>query len=71
MQGVGFRFAARTQARCLGLGGWVRNTADRADEFIAWCRSGPPGARVSEVQIEWCEDQARIALDETDFEITL
>ncbi len=49
----------------------MRNTADRADEFIAWCRSGPPGARVSEVQIEWCEDQARIALDETDFEITL
>lgn len=61
VQGVGFRFATVRVAERLGLRGWVRNTADGRVEIVAegdpesvrqlasWCRSGPPGARVTEV----------------------
>lgn len=63
VQGVGYRWSARWKARELGLAGWVRNRpgagvelvaegpADVLDALIAWCRSGPPLARVREVQI--------------------
>ena len=52
VQGVGFRYAARNQARILQLKGWIENlkdgsvrTAIQGDEvacgtFIQWCRSG-------------------------------
>jgi acylphosphatase len=61
VQGVGYRFSAVDEARRLGLRGWVRNTPDGAVELVAegseanlrrlatWCRSGPPGARVTGV----------------------
>ncbi|HZS94395.1 MAG TPA: acylphosphatase [Chloroflexota bacterium] len=64
VQGVGFRFSARNRAVALGLSGWVRNDADgsveteiegssdRVREFIAWARSGPPGALVDDVVTE-------------------
>ena len=64
VQGVGFRYAARQQAGRLGLGGWVRNLGDGTVEAVfegpaadvaqavAWCRYGPPGARVSAVKRE-------------------
>ena len=53
VQGVGFRYAARNQARSLGLKGWVENQADGSvltvvqgapDAcmlYIQWCRTGP------------------------------
>jgi acylphosphatase len=62
VQGVGFRYAAVTQARRLGLAGWARNQPDGSveivaegapgatGELIAWCRRGPPAARVASVQ---------------------
>lgn len=62
VQGVGFRYAAVTEARRLGLAGWARNAADGSVEIlaegnanavhdlIAWCREGPPAARVAGVQ---------------------
>jgi acylphosphatase len=62
VQGVGFRYAAVTEARRLGLVGWARNTpegdvelvADGARDvvqaFIDWCQHGPPSARVAAVQ---------------------
>jgi acylphosphatase len=61
---VGFRYATCRQAGLLGLGGWVRNLSDgtveavfegpaaEVTQAVAWCRHGPPGARVSAVQRE-------------------
>lgn len=63
VQGVYFRGSAREQAAGLGLVGWARNLPDgrveilaegeagRIAEFLAWCRSGPPMARVDECRI--------------------
>ena len=67
VQGVYFRADAQARARSLGLAGWVRNVPDgtleavfegedeRVESIIAWCRRGPSGARVDDVQIEWEE----------------
>jgi acylphosphatase len=61
VQGVGFRYAAVSEARRLGLTGWARNQPDGSveivadgpaetiDAFLAWCRTGPSMARVREV----------------------
>ncbi|HEX8170588.1 MAG TPA: acylphosphatase, partial [Thermoanaerobaculia bacterium] len=58
VQGVGFRWSARTEARRLGLVGRVRNLPDGAVEaeaqgddaaveaFAAWLARGPRWARV-------------------------
>lgn len=70
VQGVGYRYSACAQARALGLSGWVRNCQDGRVEavfegeknalegMLAWCREGPRGARVSEVETEWEEGPA-------------
>jgi acylphosphatase len=62
VQGVGFRWWARTTAAALGLRGTVRNLADgtvevsvagppnRVDEFLHALRSGPPQARVDAIR---------------------
>jgi acylphosphatase len=62
VQGVGFRYATVDQARRLGLDGWARNLPDGAVEvvaagdaeaverLVAWCRQGPPSARVATVE---------------------
>ena len=62
VQGVGFRYSLRAEARRLGAGGWVRNRRDGSVEaiiegspqaqaaLVAWARRGPPGARVDAVQ---------------------
>jgi acylphosphatase len=64
VQGVSYRAATRTEARRLGLVGWVRNRSDGsveleaegADDVIAallrWCHQGPPAARVGGVAVE-------------------
>lgn len=58
VQGVGFRYAARQEARRLGLYGWVRNDTAGSVEVLAegpqgalrafetWLRRGPPGSVV-------------------------
>ena len=73
VQGVFYRASAHQQARDLGLHGWVRNTSDGAVEavaegprpqveaFVAWCRQGPAGARVDDVQAQWMEAKAEFA----------
>jgi acylphosphatase len=68
VQGVGYRFSTEREAKRLGLTGWVRNerngsvaleaqgAADKVEALIAWCRRGPPGARVSGVDVEELSD---------------
>jgi len=63
VQGVAFRAYTRSQATALGVKGWVRNLPDgtveallegekkKVEEMIAWCRQGPSGARVLQVDI--------------------
>ena len=65
VQGVNYRWSALTEARRLGLTGWVRNLAtdeveavaegpkETLEEFIRWCHTGPRLARVSAVKAEW------------------
>lgn len=79
VQGVFFRAATQSQARQLGLGGWVRNTADGAVEFALsgdkralesmcdWLAKGPPQARVDQLQIDPCSIEE--AGDSAKFEI--
>ncbi|MET1002244.1 MAG: acylphosphatase [Acidimicrobiia bacterium] len=64
VQGVWFRESCREQARANGVAGFVRNRADGAVEaefegpdaavarMVAWCREGPPRARVDRVAVE-------------------
>ncbi|HEY8590771.1 MAG TPA: acylphosphatase [Naasia sp.] len=64
VQGVGFRWSARTEAQRLGVAGWVRNLPDgtveahlegadaAVDAMIEWLHTGPPGARVESVEVQ-------------------
>lgn len=63
VQGVFYRAGAAEKAEALNLNGWVKNTEDGAveatvngsedavDQFIAWCRTGPPRANVENVVV--------------------
>ncbi|MGH9032569.1 MAG: acylphosphatase [Acidimicrobiia bacterium] len=63
VQGVWFRESARDQATAVGVEGWVRNLGDgrvelvlegpeaAVDRMVAWCRAGPPRARVDGVEV--------------------
>ena len=65
VQGVGFRYAARSRAASLGVAGWVGNEwdgtvravfegrRDAVESMVEWCRRGPSGARVDDVQTAW------------------
>jgi acylphosphatase len=69
VQGVFFRADARERARSLGLSGWIRNNLDgtveavfegndeRVDSIVGWCRRGPAGAVVEDVDVSWEEPQ--------------
>jgi acylphosphatase len=62
VQGVFFRYEARERARATGLVGWVRNLPDgrveavfegppdAVDAVVFWCREGPSGAKVTDVE---------------------
>jgi acylphosphatase len=64
VQGVGFRYATIGRARSRDVAGWVRNNPDgtvgavfegepeAVEAVVAWCRRGPPGARVDDVRVE-------------------
>ena len=65
VQGVWYRGSMQEEAERAGLAGWVRNRPDGTVEaeiegeredveaLIAWTRRGPPGARVSDVVVDW------------------
>ncbi|HYZ11453.1 MAG TPA: acylphosphatase [Actinomycetota bacterium] len=62
VQGVFFRYETRERARARGLAGWVRNLPDGRVEavfegqqdavegMVEWCRTGPRGAEVTDVE---------------------
>jgi len=62
VQGVGYRDAAVQAAYVHDVHGWVRNRDDggveahvqgapaAVEQFVAWCRRGPPLARVQDVE---------------------
>ncbi|MFQ5693588.1 MAG: acylphosphatase [Nitrospinota bacterium] len=70
VQGVGFRWSARREAARRGLSGWVRNRPDGSVEavaegddvegFLAWCKKGPPAARVDRTETFWEEGGERL-----------
>jgi acylphosphatase len=63
VQGVAFRWSARTQAEALGVCGWIRNLADGrvdahveggaqpVDAMLQWLKEGPPAARVEAIEV--------------------
>jgi acylphosphatase len=77
VQGVAFRWEAQHAAQGFGVTGWVRNEPDGSvtthvegepdavDDMVAWLRTGPPAARVSNVAVR---DAAPTGA--TSFEIT-
>ena len=73
VQGVFFRASAQQEALSLGLTGEIGNLPDGSveavvegekravDDFVAWCRRGPPSARVEGVEVRHrtCRDEFR------------
>jgi acylphosphatase len=63
VQNVWFRDSCVREATARGVGGWVRNLADRRVEavfegpadavaaMVAWCHEGPPRASVTRVEV--------------------
>jgi acylphosphatase len=63
VQGVWFRDACSREANAAGVHGWVRNLSDGrveaafegapddVDALVAWCRRGPPRAKVVTVEV--------------------
>lgn len=64
VQGVGFRYSARSVGDSLGLDVSARNLDDGSvlidaagpagpvEEFIDWARQGPPAARVDTINVQ-------------------
>lgn len=64
VQGVFFRASCARLAEDLGLSGWVRNLPQgdleavfqgpdpAVEDILAWCRQGPPYARVEGVEVK-------------------
>lgn len=69
VQGVFFRDTLRRMANRHGVGGWVRNRADGTVQahlegdpdnvaaVVLWCRSGPRGAQVEDLQVDVVEPE--------------
>ncbi len=79
VQGVGFRYSAVREARRLGLRGTVANLPEGSvgvqaegsratlEAFLAWLRRGPPGARVSGVDVQWGQATGRFTSFDVSF----
>ena len=63
VHGVGYRLSCVRRAEAAGVAGWVRNCVDGSVELdaegpadavaglLTWCRTGPPAARVTAVEV--------------------
>lgn len=73
VQGVGYRYSAIHTARRIGVSGWVKNLHDgrveaviegaQADveQMLAWCRQGPSGGYVSDVEVQYLPYQGEFS----------
>ncbi len=78
VQGVFFRAWTRGEAQANGVKGWVRNLSDGSVEahlegeaeavegLIQRMREGPPGARVSEMEVTTADAEGLASFDVTD-----
>lgn len=69
VQGVFYRATARDVAEQKGITGWVKNTVegyveimatgseDQLENFLQWCRQGPPRAQVTAIDQEYLPEQ--------------
>jgi acylphosphatase len=67
VQGVGFRYSTLEKAKSLRLKGFVKNlpnesvyidaqgSPDALEDFIQWCRMGPPRASVEKMDFTYQE----------------
>ena len=67
VQGVLYRSGARQKARELGITGWAHNLIDgkvgvlcegekeKIEQFIEWCKKGPPLAKVENAEVVYEE----------------
>jgi len=65
VQGVFFRVSTIEESSKLGLTGWVKNCTDgrveavfegetdKIEQIVEWCKKGPPGAVVRNVETVW------------------
>jgi acylphosphatase len=77
VQGVAFRACTTDEARRLRVAGWVRNLPDgrveaeaegersAVEALVAWCRRGPPAARVTGVRVTWAPYRGDLGAFET------
>jgi len=69
VQGVFFRHETAKRAIRLGVKGWIRNLPDgrveamfegdrrSVEEILEFCRRGPPGAIVEDLDVRWEDDK--------------
>ena len=65
VQGIGYRYFVKSNAKQLGLTGWVRNTEDGGveavfqgeqeaiEKMIGICKQGPFMAEVKQIGVDW------------------
>lgn len=71
VQGVFFRSSLRTHALLRKVRGWTKNLMDgrveavfegnkeNIEEVLIFCREGPPGSRIENVEIKWEKPTSR------------
>jgi len=77
VQGVAYRYSAQKRAQQLAVCGYAKNLPDGSveilaqgekenlDQFIEWCREGPPVANVDRVEVVWQEPGEKFSAFET------
>ena len=75
VQGVFFRDSCRAEASAHGVAGWVSNEPDGSvaaqfegddaavEAMVAWCRVGPPSARVQRVDVEPADAEGAVRFE--------
>ena len=73
VQGVFYRASCQKVAQIHGLKGYARNLSngdvevlaqgekEKIEKLIEWCKKGPPGARVFDVEINWGEIKGKFS----------